>query len=541
MTLRLDRRSLLAAGTFGIGALALPAGARMASARGFTHNVASGEPGQRRVLLWTRYVPGSGDSARLAWQVSETADFARLADEGEARAEAEHDYCVKPIADRLDPDRWYFFRFVDRDGVRSPVGRTRTLPDGPVGRFTLGVFSCSNLPFGWFNAYAHAADRQDIDLMVHLGDYLYEYERGKYPAAGAAMAGRIIDPANEIVSLADYRMRHAAYRVDPDLQRLHQLFPMIAMWDDHESTNNSWRDGAENHQPETEGDWGVRKAAAMRAYREWMPVSDDAYEAYRIGDLATIFRPETRLTGRVRELDLDGIFKGGGDVPAALAAFRDGPWRDPARTLLGPEQERRLTADLRTSARGGTRWQVLAQQVIMGSLSLSPMTAAWASADASDEVKQAIRAGLAASAAGLPFNFDQWDGYPAARDRLLRSALDVDANLIVLTGDSHNAWAFDLDLGGTPAGVEFAGQSVTSPGYESYLPKIAPADIAAALVDRNPQLRWADTSRRGYLTLELTPDRATGEWLFLDTIRQRSTTIAARHAMSVMRGRNRLT
>jgi alkaline phosphatase D len=298
--------------------------------------------------------------------------------------------------------------------------------------------------------------------------------------------------------------------------------------------------GAENHQPASEGAWQVRKRAAMRAYREWLPVSDEPWTQYRIADLAHLYRPETRLTARTEPLDLGRALAGSRDLPAALAAFRDGPWRDPARTMLGAEQEAWLANGLKRSAGDGVRWQVLAQQVLMGSISLSPKTASFVTADATAEVRQRTAAGLAASRAGLPFNYDMWDGYPAARERLLRSSLDANANLIVLSGDSHNAWAFDLDIAGRPAGVDLGVQSVTSPGYEAYLPKVPPGDIAAALVQHNRQLKWADTHRRGYMTLELTPERATNEWLFLDTIRQRSTRIAARHRVTIARGTNRL-
>ncbi|MDQ8755640.1 alkaline phosphatase D family protein [Sphingosinicella sp. LHD-64] len=536
--LTIDRRSLLRLGTFGLGALAMPGAAQMMAARGFTHNVASGEPRADGVMLWTRYVPAGG-AGRLDWQVSETEDFARVAAGGSVTAEAEHDFCVKPVAGGLAPGRRYFYRFVDSSGRFSPVGRTRTLPEGSTERFKLGVFSCSNLPFGWFNAYAHAAARDDIDLMVHLGDYLYEYGRSTYPSAEQALAGRVIEPAGEIVQLADYRLRYAAYRADPDLQRLHQMFPMVMMWDDHELTNNAWQNGAENHQP-NEGDWAVRKATAERVYREWMPITDNAWESYEIGDLATIFRPETRATGRSEQLDLSAALAGQQDLGAALVAFRDGPWQDPARTILGAAQERWLGEGFARSTRAGKKWQVLAQQVIMGSVRLAPEIGGMLTPEASEQTRRTVGAGIAASRAGLPFNFDMWDGYPAARARLLRSALDANANLVVLSGDSHNAWAFDLDLDGTPAGVEFAGQSVTSPGYESYMTWVPPADLVRVTIGANPQLKWADFSRRGYLTVELTPERATGEFLFLDTIRDRSTTIAGRHAMSVTRGTNRL-
>ncbi|HEX6375786.1 MAG TPA: alkaline phosphatase D family protein [Allosphingosinicella sp.] len=536
MTLDLDRRLLLKAGTLGLGALAVPGVAQIAAARGFAHGVASGEPRQRSVMMWTRHVPGG----RLHWQVSRTADFARIVAEGEVAAEAEHDFCVKPVATGLRPGTWYHYRFRDARGAVSPVGRTRTLPEGRTPRFTLGIFSCANLAFGFFNAYAHAAQRRDLDLLVHLGDYYYEYERGKYPSPREALAGRLLDPANEAVALADYRLRQAAYRADPDLQRLHAAAPMVMMWDDHESANDAWSGGAENHDSAREGSWDVRTAAARRAYREWLPVSDNAWESYELGDLATLFRPETRLTARSRPFVYGEIVRRDEDYKASLMRFRDTAWRDPERTMLGSEQEAWLAGAFRRSTTQGTRWQLLAQQTVMGSFALPPEARAWIRADAPKQVRRLTAIGAAAAEVGLPLNLDAWDGYPAARERLLRSALDADANLVVLSGDSHNGWAFDLDLAGTPAGAEFAGSSVTSPGLEAYAPGVAPVELERAVRARNPSLKWAELRRRGYLTLTLTPDRASGEWLSLDTVRTRSTRLAGRRAMSVRRGTNRL-
>lgn len=541
MTLTLDRRLLLKSGALGLGLLAAPGAAAIAAARGFTHGVASGEPRQRSVMLWTRYVAPSGDAARLHWQVSVSADFRRIAAEGDVVAEAEHDGCVKPVANGLKPGRWYYYRFRDGRGGVSVTGRTRTLPEGRTDRFSLGIFSCANLPFGWFNAYAHAAARRDLDLLVHLGDYFYEYATGTYPSAKEAMPGRPLDPPGEAYALDGYRRRYAAYRADPDLQALHRLFPMVMMWDDHETANDSWSGGAENHQPEKEGPWSVRKAAAQRAYREWLPVSDNAWEAYEIGDLATLFRPETRLTARSEPPDYARILAGKRDVGAALAAFRDGPWHDPARTMMGSEQEAWLSGALRHSTRQGTRWQLLAQQTVMGAVALPPEAKGWIAPDAPEFIRKRSALALAASALDLPLNLDSWDGYPAARDRLLRAALDADANLLVLSGDSHNGWAFDLKLGGDAAGAEFAGHSVTSPGFEAYAPRTDPADIARGLVARNPGLRWSDAGRRGYMSLTLTRERAEGEWHLLETVRQRSTKLASSRRMSVQRGTNRFT
>lgn len=539
MSATIDRRLLLKAGLLGLGALAAPGGAQLLAARGFTHNVASGEPRQHSVMLWTRYVPEAGRSALLSYEVSPTDDFARIASRGTVGADPDRDFCVKPVAGGLVPGRTYFYRFRDSAGTYSPVGRTRTLPDGRVRRFRIAVFSCANLPSGWFSAYGHAAARHDVDLVLHLGDYFYEYQEGRYPRGVPSPPGRVLDPATEVVHLADYRRRYAAYRADPDLQLLHQRFPMVMMWDDHESANNSWQGGADNHQPATEGPWEVRKAAAMRACREWLPVSENAWESYEIGDLATLFRPETRLTGRSQQPSYIAALAGQADVTAALRAFRDGPWQDPARTMLGAEQEGWLGDGLRRSVGQGKKWQVLGQQTVMGQASLAPEVGSWLTPAATAQLRQQVSVGVAAGRLGLPFTLDSWDGYPAARERLLRSALDAHANLLVLSGDSHNAWGFDLSLGGAAAGAEFAGQSVTSPGYETYLPWVDPADLARAMVAFNPQLKWAETGRRGYMTVELTPERATGEWLFLETIARRSTAIAARHGMTVTRGTNR--
>lgn len=542
MTIQIDRRGLLLSGAFGLGALATSGGAMartLLTATGFTHGVASGEPGPTSVLLWTRHVPGNGDASRLTVEVSETADFVRVVGGGSTSARREDDYTARLTVEGLEPGRWWFYRFVAEDGSISPTGRTRTLPVGPVERFKLGVFSCSNLPYGWFNAYAHAAGRQDLDLLIHNGDYIYEYSRGYYPGVEAAIAGRLIEPAGELIHLADYRLRYASYRADADLQRLHQLFPMIAQWDDHEIANDAWSDGAENHSPD-EGDWAVRKAAAVKAYREWLPVSDAPWTSYRIGDLADLFRPETRLTARSERLDLGLIAAGAENIPAAYADLRDNTLRDPARTLMGSEQEGWLHDGIAASVRRGARWQVLTQQVVMGDLMMPPVPEGLLEGlNLPIETAGYLKGASAAAEAGLPFNLDGWGGFPAARSRLLAAAQSADADLIVLSGDSHNAWAFDLAQDGRPAGVEFAGHSVSSPGLEGYLP-LPPEMVAQFLAGASPELKWADTSRRGYLTVELTPETATGEWVFMNGVAERGLGTGPGRTMTVARGRRRL-
>lgn len=537
-TAGLTRRGIFALAGASAAIAATPAGA-ISFGTGFTHSIASGEPQPDSVLLWTRYVADA--DTRLEWQVSEDADFADIVSEGQVTASPEKDFCAKATASGLAPDRWYFYRFVAPNGSMSPVGRTRTLPQGPTEKFRLAVFSCSNFGFGYFNAYGHAAEANDCDLAVHLGDYFYEYGRGNYPAAGDANPDRELWPENEIVALADYRLRYATYRKDPDLQRIHQVLPMIAVWDDHESANDSWENGAQNHQPDTEGEWSVRKAAAKRAYYEWMPVAEHAYSTYDVGDLATLFRLDTRLEGREQQFDLGKVLEGKSNPQAmveALGVFRDGDWSAKEREMLGAAQNEWLAESLAASTGRGATWQVLVQQVLIGKLKSPSGLVDQLGDDLPDYARQRLIAASLAAEAGLPLNMDAWDGYPAARERVFKSALDANANLVVLAGDTHNAWSFDLAQDGARVGVEFGVSSVSSPGFESYLSQVPPATLAALLVGANDELKWADTSQRGYMTVELTPARATTEYRFVAGIRQRSTRLAGTKRFTVEAGSN---
>ena len=539
-TTGLSRRGIFALAGASAAAFATPATARTFG-KGFTHSVASGEPHANSVLLWTRYV---GDAeTTLDWQISESAEFANVIAEGEVSASPARDYCAKATASGLMPDRWYFYRFTAPDGTHSPVGRTRTLPAGPTSKFKLAVFSCSNFGFGYFNSYAHAAETNDCDLAVHLGDYIYEYGEGTYPSAGQRHPDRDLAFDDEIVALADYRLRYATYRADQDLQRLHQVLPMIAIWDDHESTNDSWEGGAQNHQPDTEGEWSVRKAAAKQVYREWMPVSDEPYAKYDVGDLATLFRLDTRLEGREEQFSVSKII-GTEENPeammAALKAFSEGDYADPDRQLLGAAQEQWLSEGLAASTARGATWQVLVQQVLMGKLASSPGLLDLLGDGIPAFIRQRVQAANMAASAGLPSNMDAWDGYPAARDRAFEAALNADANLLVLAGDTHNGWAFDLAHEGEKVGVELGVSSVTSPGMETYLATIQPDDLAQLLVGDNAELKWADTANRGYMTVELTPARATTEYRFMSGIRQRSTQLAGTKRITCEAGSNTL-
>ena len=543
MPYQIDRRLLLKTATLGLGALALPGGAlaamQAALAKGFSHNVASGEPSQRSVLLWTRFVSDASES-KLRAEIWEEGAPNKIISGGEVLASPARDHIAKIVVKGLKPGKRYNYRFIAPDGTNSPVGRTKTLPQGNVSKYRMAVFSCSNMPFGYFNAYAHANAVDDFDLVLHLGDYLYEYQRGYYPLAKDAVAERLIEPVGEMIALADYRLRYASYRSDPDLQKLHAMHPMIAMWDDHEFTNDAYATGAQNHQA-NEGDWDERKLAAERAYREWMPVSDrvgDTYwTKYAIGNLAEIQLTESRVSARSKQLSIGDPKGDANEILQQLKAFHDGALQDADRTMLGAVQERWLA---KRFAAPNKRWNIWAQQTIVGALVQPQGLENWLASDAVPFVKQRVMRGAVAAKAGIPSNMDAWDGYPAARAKALSAAQAGNADLIVLTGDTHNAWAFDLSHDGKAAGVEFAGQSVTSPGLESSFTGTDYATLSTALASANPGLAWADAGQRGYMAVELTPDKAVSEWRFTDSIKTRSTNLTATKTMKTRHGMRKL-
>ena len=534
MSIYVNRRALLATAGYGIGGLILPGGAAMAQAllglTGFTHNVASGEPGPNSVLLWTRYVSANGSPSKVRVEISENPDFKKVVGGGQMVTGKWRDHTVKITVDGLAPGKWHWFRFIAPDGTISPIGRTKTLPVGKAAKFNIAIASCSNLGFGEFNAYGHIAARDDVDLVLHMGDYIYEYGRGGYDL-GPEFSARIF-PDGEILTLADYRLRYASYRSDSQLQALHANFPVIPNTDDHEGANDAWEGGAQNHQPD-EGDWTNRKNAAMQVWREWLPVGEQPWKAYPIGDLATYYRTDTRMVAR-SEPRWHGEFMRAADPAKAFAEYRDGDWRDPVGTMLGSEQESWL---YQSFARDKALWSVLGSGTNMGYNSTPENALDWFPKDAPERNRSYVKQGLMAAKAGLPYNLDNWGGYPAARSRVFAAAQRADINLVVVTGDSHNSWAFDLPEGGRPAGVEFGGHSVSSPGFESATKGTDPLVIARGMVAASKELRWMDASNRGYMHLSLTPQAATNEWVFVETVKERSLAIKKGHKMKVRPGR----
>ncbi|PKP99296.1 MAG: alkaline phosphatase [Alphaproteobacteria bacterium HGW-Alphaproteobacteria-15] len=533
----ISRRAAVQSGLLLSGLGLLPASLRAANNSGFTHSVASGDPDLSSVRVWTRFV--SKQAVTLQVEMAESESFASPVFRGTVDATPARDFCAQMRVHGLQPDRWYYYRFLAPDGTSSPTGRTRTLPGSGVERLRMAMMSCANATSGWFSAYAHAAMRDDLDLIVHLGDYIYESPINRSDALEELAIRRGIMPHGEVISLLDYRMRYASYRADPALQELHRRHPMIVIWDDHETANNSWKDGAKNHDPE-EGPWEVRKSAAMQAFYEWLPMEALPYTSYKIGSLATLFRLETRLVARSQQLEIGAEVMNMPDPRAAIKAFVKGPLADPSRTLLGPEQEAWLARGFMEAGDQQSRWQVLLQPVIMANTQHPKIDAGWfaGGAELSSAQQQQIALADFLAANGVPLGLDRWNGYPAARNRLLSSAQRAGSNLLVLSGDSHNAWAFDLTHEGQAAGVEFAGQGVSSLGIDKRFSG-DPAHIAQGFLSTDPALRWCDTSQRGYMEVELTNAAAQCKWIFLPSRDQISTEVLSMHTMIAEHGARR--
>lgn len=511
MTVITRRSALFAAGL--AAAVPVPAWARDLPQGAFTHSVASGDPTADAVMIWTRFVPANGAYGEIAWEVAEDEAFAVTLARGRVLARAANDYCAKVDVQGLRPGRRYFYRFLSGSGP-SPTGLTLTAPQGRARSLKLALFSCSNFGFGYFHAYAHAAADPSIDVVVHVGDYIYEYGADRYPSPGRAV--RLVSPSVEIVGLQQYYERYQTYRADQGLQELHRLKPWITVWDDHELANDAWVGGAEEHDPAAEGDWASRFAHAWKAYLDWMPIrvamtpGGSIYRSFQWGDLAGLAMLDTRWVGRELQFDyaaaLAPAMSGGPAEQMAAVAALQRRIASPERTLLGAEQEAWLARQFARFADAGAPWTILGQQVVFAPLVAAPQIPAFLPDDASDFVRQYAVAGAMLGQAGLEWNLDAWSGYPAARARVVEQALQNNANTIILSGDSHNCWVSNIDGGlgdGRPGLVEVAGASVTSPGLEAYLTRAEPGQREASMRAANPGLAFADLTHRGYAALSL--------------------------------------
>jgi len=533
----LNRRRFLAGASMTLGALALRGYPVQAAASAhFTHGVASGDPLADRIILWTRVLPGDGvsESIEVQWEMALDEDFSQPVAQGKIMTSAARDFTVKVDAEGLQAGELYFYRF-SAQGVQSPTGRTRTLAAPGAQQLRFAVVSCSNYPQGYFNVYREVAAR-DFDAVLHLGDYIYEYADGGYSNPEMLEKGRRVRPAHEIVSLEDYRMRYGLYRSDADLQSVHQSHPFICVWDDHEITNNTWKEGAENHNP-GEGEFAARRFAAIQAFYEWLPIREQGsieqgiiYRTFDFGDLASLIMLDTRLVGRDEQLshalNIDTL-------RSALASN--------ARTIMGAAQEQWLEQQLQRSADAGIPWQIIGQQLLMGKLN-PPQ---FADEDFDITQRDTVLGGRygtlrARGAQGFPMNLDAWDGYPANRSRVLEAFARHANNVVVLAGDTHSSWAFNLANERSEAvAVEIGTPSVTSPGFENFLP-LPEEQVVAATMQMSPELVYMKPNGRGWVELDVKPGSVSAAWHFVTSITEQEYAVVDGARLEVLAGEHRL-
>ena len=516
----------------------------------FLHGVASGDPLSDRVMLWSRVSPSNapeGKDIDITWEVASDDQFTKIIKTGSVATNAARDYTVKVDVNGLSANTAYFYRF-SFDTTRSPVGRTKTLPVGSVAQVKMVVFTCSNYPAGYFNVYAEVAKLTDVDVAIHLGDYIYEYPRDGYASQDAAALNRLVEPKNEIITLSDYRSRYAIYRTDPDLQAMHAKLPLISIWDDHEFANDTWLAGAENHDPVTEGPFSARRAAALQAYNEWMPIrlpdaskNDRIYRSFDFGNVVSLHMLDTRLIGRDKQLSYASYINASGAFDAASFGA---DMANPARQLMGAEQTSWLQGQL---AKSTATWQILGQQVLMARMNIpAPLVLGQISfTDYTNLLGKAQQAPATLTTAekqilaqpAIPYNLDAWDGYAVARETVFGTAKAMNKNLIALAGDTHNTWASDLtDMNGVAVGVEFGVTSVTSPGFEEVFAKEDPAKVASGLEQIIGPLVYAETKNRGFMIVTATPTQASAEWRYVSTVKSKTYTMVPGKTLKTLPG-----
>ena len=499
----------------------------------FTYGVASFDPSNSGVIIWTRYMAAD---VEIIWEVSTQNDFSSILRTGKITTESSRDNTLAIELTELEADQKLYYRFISTsDNSISVVGETITLPTDAT-QAKLAVCSCSNYQAGLFNVYDAMAN-SDADIIVHLGDYFYEYGAGGYGSTEEnAFLNRFHEPTGEIISLDDYRTRYKQYRSDASLQLAHQKKPFICVWDDHEIANDTYKEGAENHDEATEGSFEARKQNALQAYSEFLPFSrisaDDnsvIYRSVNIGNLVNLVLMDTRLIGRDKQLNITDYFTATGfDAEAFQTALTD-----PTRSILGTTQRDWVISEITSSS---AKWQVLGQQVLMGKMNVpAELLTAFGSPNFAAILTELVTIKLrllnndptltaeetARVTSVIPYNLDAWDGYPIDRE-LIYGALN-DKKIVTLAGDTHNAWQNTLIAAdGSEVGIELATSSVSSPGFETYLGANVNAELIAgfqdamiALVD---DLNYFDASRRGFMMTTFTTTEVTSEWIFVDSI-----------------------
>ncbi len=546
----------------------------------FGHGVASGDPLADAVIIWTRATPvdGTVTTAVVSYTVSRTQAMDDVVAEGTLETDAARDFTVKIDVTGLTADTHYYYQFGGASNVVSTVGKTKTLPTGAVDKVTMAVCSCSNFPAGLFNVYKEIAN-SDADVVLHLGDYIYEYGSNEYPTAD--FDGRQPEPVAEIVSLEQYRARYAQYHADANLQVAHAAMPFICIWDDHEVANDTYKDGAENH-TEGEAEEGLfteRRDAAFQAYHEWLPIrtgtdKSKIYRRFDFGDLIRLHMLDTRMLARDKQLAYADYIDASNGVLDAAAFQAD--LANPSRTLIGADQRGWMSEGMRSST---AVWDVLGQQILMGRMNIPAelLTQLAIVAGTSGVTQQQAQAALGvaltelatikarlglgdptvtdeerarvAPNAAAPYNLDAWDGYFVAREQVLATSMLHDRNLVVLAGDTHNAWAsdlypFDMTTGAVnrtqSVGVEFATQSVSSPGLEEYAGfgdnEELQAGFESAITVLIDDLKYLNAGQRGFMKVTFTPESANCDWIFVSSITSENYTVSTGKSMRTLPG-----
>ena len=499
----------------------------------FEHGIASGDPLADGFVIWTRVSAAQGEPVAVLWKVCGDAAMTTVLREGVVETGPATDYTVKVDVRGLPSGARLYYQF-SVEGVESPVGKSRTLPSGDVEEARFAVVSCSSYPTGYFHVYREIANRDDLDAVLHLGDYIYEYGIGGYATEYAQELGRVPDPPGELMTLSDYRRRHAQYKADPDSQAMHAAHPVIAIWDDHEIVNDAWHSGAENHNDD-EGCWAARRDAAIKAYFEWMPIRGEAcgedtriFRDFRYGNLLSLIMLDTRLYGRDMQPQISQDM-----TPLEVEDVLN----KPDRNMLGSYQQSWLRSSLESAA--GTTWQLIGQQVMVSTLrtpDLGPLLDLERETPVSREV---LEFSVAMSKNNPPLLLDTWDGYAAARQNFLADLKAGATNAVVLSGDLHTSLAGNLLLDGEdePVAVEYMTTSVTSPGFADYLPEKRPGAVRDATLELNANLQYMETERRGWLCMTLTPSSCTGEWHLIDGLRSCEYTSSIDRVLTVEAGK----
>lgn len=517
---------------------------------GFESGVASFDPTEKGIIIWTRY--SSGSDAIISWEISKNKNFSEVVRRGQAGASLVNDFTIAVDVQGIPSNTKYYYRFFNSKTKEvSAIGETLTLASkvDVITEVKMAVVSCSNFPAGLFNVYGAIAN-SEADVVVHLGDYIYEYGAGQYGTNSYTnQLGRTHKPAKEILNLSDYRERYRQYRGDKNLQLLHQKKPFICVWDDHEFANDTYTSGAENHQPD-EGDFQARKMAAFQAYSEYIPLKTGKdlriYRSFNFGNIVSLYMMDTRVIARDKQMEYSDYLDNAGNFNQAQ--FKN-DFLDPNRKLIGNEQMNWLGSQINADT---SKWKVLGQQILMTRMmvpaellmllnkilkevkqsgSAQPATMLTFQTMFSQLVAIKIRykqqdptltpGEIARITTTLPYNLDAWDGYFIERERLY--SILSNKKVVVLAGDTHNAWLGKLtDAQGKFIGTELACSSVSSPGLEGYLgiasdpaKAIELAQAFSAMVD---DLDYANIYKRGYLHVKFTSGSSQAEWRFVDNV-----------------------